>query len=62
LVEKKVKLSDTIHRANIKTFQNIHDKDKKASGVKSVKKEYAYAQRIIDIAQSRGHTMDDLFE
>ncbi len=62
-VNKSVRLSDTIHRTNLKTFQSAHPLSKsKTTGLKHQIKESSFAQRIMELARARGHTMDQLLK
>lgn len=61
-VEKSKKLTDTIHRHNMKSFKNLHS-NMKPEDIKRTdpKKELAKAQKVIDIARVREYDMKHLF-
>ena len=65
-LEKSVRISEKIQRTNLKTFKNIRDNEapkRKSDGTKVMsKKELAHAQRIMEIARARGHTMNFLLQ
>ena len=59
-VMKSKRLSDTIHRTNLKTFNSIRT-DKSQTPKKTAKKKYAYAQKVLDIARVRNCDMKEIF-
>ena len=58
-LEKKTRISDTIHRANAKTLKSINEDPKKRT-VLSKFKDIGIAERKISIARDRGMSSDDL--
>ena len=58
-LEKKTRLSDTIHRANAKTMKSINEDPKKRT-VLSKFKDIGIAERKISITHDRGMSSDDL--
>ena len=62
-IEKTKRLSNTIYRANGKTFNSIHsEKETNRSKDKKDQKETAQAQRALDLAQVRGYDIRHLFK
>ena len=63
-LEKNEKISDTIHRNNIKTFVSIKENQGKAKKVKekTSKKDMVNAQKLIDLARVRNFNDKKLFE
>ena len=62
-VEKSVRFSSTIHRTNLRTFINLHKPAKEKTGKSTgEKKEDRQMKRSIEIARSRGRTMEDLLQ
>ena len=61
-VEKSKRLSETIHRTNIKTFKSIHAEKKLSEKKKDQKRETAQAQKTVDLARVRGYDMKHLFQ
>ena len=63
-LEKNEKISDTIHRNNIKAFVSIKENQGKAKKVKekTMKKDMANAQKLIDLARVRNFNDKKLFE
>ena len=62
-IKKPKRLSDTIHRNNLKTFRSIRT-EKKAieSKKKKKKKESAQAQQLMELARVRGFDTKELFK
>jgi hypothetical protein len=60
-VLKTKRLSDTIHRTNLKTFNSIRTDQKLHHPKKTVQKKFAYAQKIIDTARVRECDMKEVF-
>jgi hypothetical protein len=62
-ITKQASLSSTIHRNNLKTFQSIHGKSKSMSTSKrDAIKEYALAQKTMDLARVREYDMEELLK
>ena len=62
-IEKTVRLSDTIHRTNLKTFAAIHKNSFPHKGkAKLNKREDAQMKRTLEIAKIRGRTMEELLQ
>lgn len=62
LVEKTKRLSDTIHRNNVKTFASAEEKKASSSKVKKKQgKEFGVAQKQLDIARIRGNDAQEVF-
>ena len=62
-IEKTVRLSDTIHRTNLKTFAAIHKNSFPHKGkAKLNKREDAQMKRTLEIAKKRGRTMEELLQ
>ena len=62
-LEKTARLSDTIHRTNLKTFASIHKVDNSNNGKAKLKKSKdAEMKRTLEIAKERGLTMDELLQ
>ena len=62
-IDKSVRLSEPIHRNNLKTFKSIHVKEKTlAKGKKVITKDIAQAQKIIDLVQVRDYNKEELFK
>ena len=60
-VEKSVRLSQTIHRTNLKTFLTIHKTSKTQKSIRiSSQKQNKHQMRVIETARSRGRTMEEL--
>jgi len=59
-LEKTTRISDTIHRANLKTMKTIRKKPEKT--IKKTVKERNIAERNIEIAQEHGLTTEDLLK
>ena len=60
LVEKTIRISSTIHRTNMKTMKDNHNKKQKT--IKSTVREMNIAERSIEIARERGLTTKDLLQ
>ena len=60
LLEKTLRFSSTIHRADLKTMKSIRDKPEKT--LKKTVKEMNIAERNIEIARERGLTTEDLLK
>ena len=64
-LDKTEKLSDTIHRRNLKNFNTTHSqqaKQKKADTAKKSKKDIFQAQKLIDLARVRQFGVKELFK
>ena len=63
-IEKSVRIFQTIHRTNLKTFVSIQDssKGKEATGKSQTLREDKHRQRVIEIARARGKSMQELLE
>lgn len=62
-IKKTVRLSDTIHRTNLKNFASVHKESNVHKGKAKVQKcEDAKMKRTIEIAKERGRTMDELLQ
>ena len=64
-LDKTEKLSDTIHRRNLKNFNTTHSqqaKQKKADTAKKTKKDIVQAQKLIDLARVRQFGAKELFK
>ena len=59
---KKIKIFDRISRANLKTMKYMHKTNhfKKSTTKKSTRKECGAIQKMVDIAKSRGYTMEEM--
>ena len=60
--EKTKRLSDTIHRNNLKTFTSIRTEKEAIESKKEKKKESAQAQKLIEPARVRGFDSEELFK
>lgn len=62
-VAKSKRLSDVIHRSNIKTFANVGQKASVVSNTRQKldKKEQGFAQKKLDIARERGYSTNEIF-
>ena len=60
IVDKTVKLNDTIHRENLKTMKSIKDKPKKT--VKTVIRAMNMTDKSVEVARDRGLATDDLLK
>ena len=60
----QVRLSETIHRTNLRTFASIHKAPaaSKKGTVKSSRREDAQMIRLFDTAKERGRSMDELLQ
>ena len=62
-IKKTKRLSDTIHRNNLKTFTSISTEKKAIENKKKEKKkESAHAQKLMDLARVRGFDTKELFK
>ena len=60
-ISKTVKISDTIHRTNLQTLKHMHKtSSQKTKTKRAIQKESGSMQKVLDVAQSRGHTMESL--
>lgn len=62
LINKTKRLSDTIHRTNLQTFNSIAKNVKKIPQKISIEKKSRNAQKILDIARVRGCDMKEVFQ
>ena len=62
-VERSKRLSDTIHRTNIKNFQSIHSQKKAdQTSKKGQKKEFSQVQKVLDLARERKYDSKELLK
>ena len=62
-IDKAVRLSNTIHRTNLKTFTAVHKDTVPSKGnTKCNKREDAGMKRTLEIAKERGYTMEELLQ
>ena len=61
---KTKRISETIHRNNLKTFASVHQvpTSKKIIPIKKLKSKEVAIKKTIDIAQMRGQTMEELLK
>ena len=59
-VQKSTRLSECIHRTNLKTMQSIRNKPQKT--IKKAVKELNIVEKTIEIARDRGLTTNDLLK
>ena len=61
-ISKTLKISNTIHRTNLRTLHHLHKTTPKSKTKKVIQKESQTMQKILNVAQSRGNTMENIVE
>ncbi len=61
-IDKTKAISDTIARSKVMTFMSVYKDKTQAEAKKENKKEFAEAQRIVDVAKERNYDMKQLLQ